>query len=77
MQRQGQVLDTSIVSRRKLPLLALVDSFPCCAILSRRTIPSSRKFPIIFSSFFWFDFLMVSKNWNLRYLGSIEQESVD
>lgn len=41
MQRQGQVLDTSIVSRRKLPLLAWVDSFPCCAILSRRTIPSS------------------------------------
>lgn len=41
MQRQGQVLDTSIVSRRKFPLLALVDSFPCCAILSRRTIPSS------------------------------------
>lgn len=55
MQRQGQVLDTSIVSRGKLPLLALVDSFPCCAILSRRTVPSSRKYPGVF---FFFSFLI-------------------
>lgn len=35
---------TPVIPRKKLPLLALVDALPCCATLSRKSIPPSSKF---------------------------------
>lgn len=77
-QGQGQVVDTSIVSGRKPPSLALVDSFPCCGVLSRGTTPFTRKFPIVFFFIFLFRFSYSFKDleFELWISGSIEKDSV-
>ncbi|KAK9907027.1 hypothetical protein M0R45_002524 [Rubus argutus] len=35
---------TPLIPRKKLPLLALVDALPCCATLSRKSIPPSIRY---------------------------------
>lgn len=59
-----------ISSRRKLPLLAVVDSLPCCATLSSNTICSSSSCK--FRGFFFFNFFYMLY-WNGLKLFSLER----
>lgn len=59
---QGPI-HTSSVSRGKLPLLALVNSSPSCANLSRRKFSPSCKLPHLFPDFLFVSLISVIISW--------------